>query len=108
MQKIQTLADWNEVRKQSEEMPILLFKFSKTCLSSLSAVKELRSLDSDIQVYVVVVQSARIVSNTIAQELGVKHESPQVILMKGGRGVWQATHYKIKRGLVEEAIVTYL
>lgn len=108
MRNIRTVADWDEVRKKSIQEPIVVFKYSKTCLSSLSAIKEMRKLEHVIQIYIIVVQSAREVSNAVELELKVKHESPQVLLVKEGRAVWQATHYKIKATTVDEAITTYL
>jgi bacillithiol system protein YtxJ len=45
-------------------------------------------------VLVKVIES-RPVSNQIAEDLGVKHESPQVILLKGGASYWNASHWAI-------------
>jgi len=48
------------------------------------------------------------VSNAIEQDLGVKHESPQLLILKDGKGIWQATHYHIKKTLLTDAINTYV
>jgi len=79
-----------------------------TCSSSLSAKKVLHSLETEIPIYIVVVQMDKQVSNAIEQDLGVKHESPQLLILKDGKGIWQATHYHIKKTLLTDAINTYV
>jgi len=43
----------------------------------------------------VVVQNHREVSNHIADRLGVTHQTPQVILVRNGKALWHASHFKI-------------
>lgn len=71
-------------------------------------MKELKELETELPKYIVIVQEERLVSNTITKDLGVKHESPQLIILKGQRGIRQATHSKIKKSLLKEAINTYV
>ncbi|MEK5040415.1 bacillithiol system redox-active protein YtxJ [Sporosarcina sp. FSL K6-3457] len=108
MKRIESIEAWWELLKKSEEQPFLLFKFSMTCQSSLSAMKELKALETELPIYIVIVQKDRLVSDTIEKDLGVKHESPQLLILKGGKGIWQATHYKIKKSLLNEAIHMYV
>jgi bacillithiol system protein YtxJ len=37
----------------------------------------------------------RPVSNTIEQRFGIRHESPQAILLQGGEVVWARSHYQV-------------
>lgn len=108
MKRIKSIEVWRELLEKSKEQPFLLFKFSLTCLSSLSAKKELQSLETELPIYMVVVQMDRQVSNAIEKDLGVKHESPQLLILKDGKGIWQATHYQIKKTLLNDAINTYV
>lgn len=108
MERIKSIEEWRELLEKSKEQPFLLFKFSTTCLSSLSAMKEVRALETELPKYIVIVQEDRLVSNVIENDLGVKHESPQLLILKGGKGIWQATHYSIKKSLLKEAINTYV
>jgi len=39
-----------------------------------------------------VIQQSRDLSNLIARETAIRHESPQVILFRGGQAVWSASH----------------
>lgn len=99
---------WQVLLEESNEQPFLLFKLSMTCFSSLSAKKELQALETDLPIYVVVVQMDRKVSNAIEVDLGVKHESPQLLILKDRKGIWQATHYHIKKSIISDAIELYV
>jgi bacillithiol system protein YtxJ len=35
------------------------------------------------------------VSDAAAQRLGIRHETPQAILLRDGRVVWNASHFRI-------------
>jgi len=56
------------------------------------------------EVNLVEIQSARAVSDEIEQKLGVPHESPQVIVLRGGKAVWNASHFQIKATEVSAAV----
>ena len=99
----------------SEIRPVLLFKHSYTCGVSLEALEELvshmnqQAPDSRRETRaphyaMVTVQTHRAVSNAIAQQLGVRHETPQALLIKDGRVVWSASHFRVTAAAVESAI----
>jgi len=50
------------------------------------------------------VQRARELSAEIENRLGVNHESPQVIVLRNGQVVWNASHYKITAEAVARAV----
>ena len=108
MKRIKSIEAWRALLEKSEEQPFLLFKLSMTCFSSLSAKKELQALKTDLPIYIVIVQVDRKVSNAIEVDLSVKHESPQLVILKGGKGIWQATHYRIKKSIISDAIEMYV
>ncbi|MGE7111864.1 bacillithiol system redox-active protein YtxJ [Lysinibacillus sp. NPDC047702] len=108
MKRIKTTEEWREVLQLSRHTPCLVLKYSMTCFSSISALKEFKALETSFPKYVVIVQKDRMVSKMIEQELEVKHESPQLLILQGGKGVWQATHYKIKQLLLSKAISMYV
>lgn len=96
--------------EQSGERPVLIFKHSATCPISAAAHEEWLSVVSDpgdtpapVHTYLIV-QEDRPVSNEIAERLGVRHESPQAILLKDGRPVWHTSHQAITRSALLEAI----
>lgn len=107
MERIKTVEAWRELMANSTQQPFLIFKYSMTCSASLTAKKEMQKMITDLPVYLVVVQQDREVSAAIAQDLGVRHESPQVLIIKNGKGTWQATHYHIKKDAVKKAVGQY-
>jgi thioredoxin 1 len=43
-------------------------------------------------------------SAAVAKRLGVRHETPQALLIRGGRVVWSASHFRVTGGALEAAI----
>ena len=105
---------------ESERRPLLLFKHSYTCGVSMEALDEIVAHLNDRgpersaphvepkeqapQYAMVTVQTHRAVSNAIAQKLGVRHETPQALLVRSGRVVWSASHFRVTAAAVENAI----
>jgi bacillithiol system protein YtxJ len=80
------------------DQPTWIFKESNTCPISKNAFEGVRGymLDHpDETVGHVVVQEHRQVSDHIAERLGIKHHTPQIILVHNGRALWSASHFKI-------------
>lgn len=80
------------------DQPTWIFKESNTCPISKNAREGVRgyTLDHpDEAVGHVVVQEHRPVSDHIAERLGVKHQTPQIILVQNGQALWNASHFKI-------------
>ncbi len=82
-----------ELFERSENSPVLLFKHSTNCPISSHVLSDVRELSAEINV--IVVQHARGVSNEVETRLGVRHESPQAIVVSHGRAVYQASHYDV-------------
>jgi|SRR5688572_26531626 bacillithiol system protein YtxJ len=84
---------------ESCERPVVLFKHSRTCGISHEALDELHlhltRSRADATYKMITVQSHRRISDEAAERLGVRHETPQVILLRDGRPVWKASHFRI-------------
>jgi bacillithiol system protein YtxJ len=85
---------------ESLDRPVLLFKHSRTCGISCEALDELRAhlatrRIADAGYKMITVQSHRSVSDSVARRLGIRHETPQAILLRHGRPVWSASHFRI-------------
>jgi len=97
--------DWTAARDASSSTPVVIFKHSSMCPTSARANGEMKSLAAgDIPVYRVVVQEARDVSDAIADELSIRHETPQVIVLSEGSPVFDTSHHRVKADAVREAI----
>jgi thioredoxin 1 len=79
--------------EQSHSEPVILFKHSNSCGISSGVYREVSQVDGDINL--IVVQHARHVSNAIAERTGIRHESPQAIVLKQGEPIYHASHYDI-------------
>lgn len=108
-QEINSIAALKDVIQQSDKQPVLFFKHSNTCGISQRAFGEFeRYLDSPeslaVRNYVIVVQTAREVSNELARVLSVEHESPQAILVSEGQAVWNDSHLALKSDVLKMAV----
>ena len=94
--------------EESRVRPVLLFKHSRTCGISCEAFDELYThLDqasSSAAYKVITVQSHRHISDEAAARLGVRHETPQAILLRDGKPVWKASHFRITAATLSQAL----
>jgi bacillithiol system protein YtxJ len=92
----------------SAEKPVLLFKHSYSCGISAEALDELVAhLDqetADVTYAMVTVQTHRDVSNAVAKQLGIRHETPQAILIRDRRVVWSASHFRVNAASLGQAL----
>jgi bacillithiol system protein YtxJ len=100
--EINNTEELNDLFEKSNEQPIVLFKHSTTCPISAGVYQEISNADADINL--VVVQRARNVSDAIAKATGVRHESPQALVVKNGEVVYHATHYDVTADDVEASL----
>jgi len=84
--------------QRSFEQPVALFKHSTRCSISTMAKSRLErswNLTDKIDIYYLDLIAFRSVSNQIASVLEVQHESPQIIVLKGGKAVYHTSHNDI-------------
>ena len=77
---------------------IVVLKHSLTCRASASAYEEVNSFANTypaVPVYVIPVQTHRGAATYLAKHTGVRHESPQVLVLKRGTVSAVASHCEI-------------
>jgi bacillithiol system protein YtxJ len=88
----------------SERAPVFIFKHSTACGLSDQAHREFRaflaSAPEGFGYYRLDVLEARAASDLVEELAGVRHESPQVLVLWRSRCVWHASH----RGVRESAL----
>ncbi|MBT8281572.1 MAG: bacillithiol system redox-active protein YtxJ [Muriicola sp.] len=95
-----------EIIKHSGERIQIIFKNSTSCgisgmvKRSFEANFPLRSEQAEL--HLIHVQYNRGLSNAIAQQFGVRHESPQLLVIKNGNVVKHASHGGINNISVED------
>ncbi|CAH8704544.1 bacillithiol system redox-active protein YtxJ [Paenibacillus thiaminolyticus] len=98
--EITTADEWAKLLEQSAERGVVVLKHSTTCPVSSNALNEYDQYlqgnpNSAIDYVLVKVIESRPVSNQIAEDLDVKHESPQIIYVKDKQKYWTASHWAV-------------
>lgn len=103
--RIRTEQEYQEAAERSTRQPVILYKHSNLCDLCFLAQAELEMLneEGDPPIYQVVVQEARPLSNSIEATLGIRHESPQVILLYDRKPVFHASHRAVTAAAVRGA-----
>jgi bacillithiol system protein YtxJ len=112
LKALRNMTDLDQLLEESAGRPVLLFKHSYSCGTSAEALDELiahldeqRRYDTDYAV--VTVQTHRDISNAVSARLGVRHETPQALLIRDRRVVWSASHFRVTADAVARAIETH-
>jgi thioredoxin 1 len=94
---------------ESRERPVLLFKHSRHCGTSFEALDELHAhiegAPPGFAAYkVITVQTHRPVSDAVARRFGIRHETPQAIVLRDGNAIWNASHFRITASQLDQAL----
>jgi bacillithiol system protein YtxJ len=98
--KLENLDQLAEAKAKSTEKPVMIFKHSTRCsISSMALNRIVRSWKPEdrekVIPYLLDLISFREISDQISREFGVFHQSPQVILIKNGQAIYDASHMGI-------------
>jgi bacillithiol system protein YtxJ len=88
------------IKKESEQTPVLIFKHSTRCSVSSMALNRLeRSWSPEdfdgLKLYFLDLISNRHISNQIAEDFEVPHESPQILIISDGKCIYNNSHMGI-------------
>ncbi|MCI4444195.1 MAG: bacillithiol system redox-active protein YtxJ [Lentimicrobium sp.] len=92
------LGQLNEIISSSNEKPVVIFKHSTRCSVSRMALKQFENefdLKNQVDAYFLDLLEHRDISNEIASRFGVYHQSPQLLLIKEGKSVYDVSHSDI-------------
>jgi bacillithiol system protein YtxJ len=95
-------ADLDPLFRRSHQEPVVVFKHDPYCSISVMAYREMARLGHEAAL--VDVAHDRQVSGEIADRTGVRHESPQVIVLRNSRVAWSASHFDISAQAVAYAL----
>lgn len=97
-----------EIVMASNTKPQVIYKHSTRCATSFFALKNLQGLSKEgrekADFYMVDVIGQRKLSFQIAEQLGVQHESPQLIILKDGEVYWHGSHHNVNAEAMEANI----
>jgi bacillithiol system protein YtxJ len=92
------LGQLNEISMLSNEKPIIIFKHSTRCSISRMALKQFENefvSKDEVEAYFLDLLEHRDISNEIATRFNVYHQSPQLLLIKEGKSVYDVSHSDI-------------
>jgi len=89
-----------EIKELSNSKPVLIFKHSTRCsVSSMSLDRLLRNWKTEdgekVVPYFLDLIAFRNLSDQIEKIFGVAHESPQVLIIRDGKAVYDNSHFGI-------------
>lgn len=90
----------------SQQKPQVIFKHSTRC--SISSVAKNRLEKSEIpdhaSFYYLDLLSNRPLSNSVAERFGIVHESPQILVIKNGKCVYDESHTAITMAEIKDQL----
>ena len=95
---LNNISQLDEIISLSNEKPVAIFKHSTRCSISRMALKQFENefdFPEKVTPYFLDLIAFREISNEIASRFGVQHQSPQLILIKNGKAVYNVSHSDI-------------
>jgi bacillithiol system protein YtxJ len=107
MKEIREGHDLEQLLNKSATAPVMIFKHSTQCSVSAGAYEDFAAFiegTPTLDYGIVCVIESRAISDEIEERFGVRHESPQALLIKDGRVLWHASHWRITPESLKEAL----
>lgn len=102
IKELKSIEAWEKIRDESKDSELIIFKYSPYCSISARVEEDfdiwVKSLSGDLKLYLIKVNviSERSLSQKIAYDLKILHQSPQLIWLDINYNVkWTASHYEI-------------
>ena len=104
LQELKTSDEFNKKLGSGERFYI--FKHSTRCNVSEGAHSKIQTFlnSTEVPVYLVYVVENRSLSNEIEDVTGVRHESPQLLVIENGNVVAHTSHFKIDEHYLNEHV----
>jgi bacillithiol system protein YtxJ len=96
---LDSLTQLNDAIVESHTSAQIIFKHSTRCIISKMVLAQLEenldAIPTNANLLFLDLLNHRDISNSIAMQLGVHHESPQVVVIKNGQAVFYESHHSI-------------
>ena len=95
-----------QIKEESRQQPVVIFKHSTTCSISAMAKNRLEreTPAANTLFYYLDLKTYRAISNKIAEDFHVHHESPQILLIKNGECTYEESHNGISMKDIAEQL----
>jgi bacillithiol system protein YtxJ len=98
--KLSDTTQLEAIKQESISQKVVIFKHSTSCSISRTVLDRLERNWKDeemksVKPYYLDLLAYRSISNKIAEDFNIVHESPQVIVIANGRPVYSTSHFDI-------------
>ncbi len=98
--KLESIEQLATIKEKSKENAVLIFKHSTGCSVSCAALGRLernwkQEEMNEVKTFYLDLLKHRALSNQIALEFRIEHESPQILLIENGLAVYDRSHLDI-------------
>ena len=91
--------DWTSLSEPEQLSGLIIYKHSSRCGLSTMTENKLEEgwdlLKPKVKLYFLDLIRNREVSNSVAERFNVRHQSPQILIIKNGICVYNSSHYEI-------------
>ena len=97
--KLETELQLEEIKSNSNQKLQLIFKHSTRCIISKMALKQFEKeydFADQMDLYLLDLLQNRDISNQIATNYDIQHQSPQLILIQNSKAIYNASHENIE------------
>jgi bacillithiol system protein YtxJ len=100
------MAQLDSINKNSFDTPQVIFKHSTRCSISSMALNRLEREEApaNTDFYYLDLIKYRDISNAIADQFNVYHESPQILVIKNGECIYDESHQGINMNEITEKV----
>lgn len=100
------MAQLDSIKKNSFDTPQVIFKHSTRCSISSMALNRLEREEApaNTDFYYLDLIKYRDISNAIADQFNVYHESPQILVIKNGECIYDESHQGINMNEITEQV----
>ncbi len=92
----------NTILEQSKHEPVILFNHDPHCPISARAFAQMEHVENDVTL--IDVSREKGLTRKVQEQTGIRHESPQVIIVQDGQPIWSASHFEITASAVTNAV----
>lgn len=98
----------DDILAPSNKRPQVIFKHSNQCGTSFFAKKNLEVVNKteleQVDLHLIDVIHQRMLSRYLSEKVGVRHESPQLFVLKEGQVIWSGSHHQVNADNLMNAI----
>jgi bacillithiol system protein YtxJ len=104
--ELRSLDQLEEIKKESAEKPVLIFKHSTRCNISRMSIDRLQRQWSEkemahVKAYYLDLLNYREISNALVDLFKVEHQSPQILVIANGKSVLDLSHFEIDYDVIK-------